>query len=255
MQWSAWAKAMMSVAALFVLGSSASVQAQSLLNNQRWTIDSDVMFLKLHSSVGFADENTFDFDTSEKIAVTYLSDCNVGVRGTWFSYDHQNTDPVVGLVDFETYNIDLEVFKRVNFTSSVIEISAGLRHNGSELDFRNDNHDFYGTGGLFGIRGGVKVRENGLLFSKAKFAVLMGDGRNDANAFPGLNVAAREMVRSQTELGFGYEHRIQFACATIIPHFGAEWQIWDGYAPDPVDEHPESSLGLFGFFTGLGINF
>ncbi|MGE0761477.1 MAG: hypothetical protein AB7O38_30970, partial [Pirellulaceae bacterium] len=88
-------------------------------------------------------------------------------------------------------------------------------------------------------------------YGRGKLSILMGDGRHDANTLALAD--ANEIVRGQTEVGFGYEHRLYVRNVVLVPRIGMEWQFWEGYSIDPVDEHPDTDLDLFGFSLGFGI--
>ena len=108
-------------------------------------------------------------------------------------------------------------------------------------------------GGLVGLKGGLRVRENGLVYARSKFAILQGEGAHDGDD-EDLNPAYQSM-RTQAEIGLGYEHRITRGSVVIIPRSGLEWQNWEGFGIDPVDEHPDNALGFFGFVGGVSVLF
>ena len=63
-------------------------------------------------------------------------------------------------------------------------------------------------------------------------------------------------MRTQAEISLGYEHRItRGSVAVIVPRSGLEWQNWEGFGIDPVDEHPDNALGFFGFVGGVSVLF
>lgn len=248
-------RALMGTVLVAALG-AASASAQSLVAPSGLTVDADSLFLRLHNSHGTLRSNVFDFEPGQRLALTYMGDNGVGARTTWFQWDHSRIDAGgIGLISLDTYNLDFEIFKRLNLTErSILEMSGGVRYNETEhlLGAGNFN-DYTGFGGLLGVRGGVRVFDNGLLYAGGKFSVLMGDGAHDGNAGP-LN-PANEVARSQTEIALGYEHRFDVGRVTIIPRTGLEWQMWDGFSIDRVDEHPDTDLGFSGFVAGLGVNF
>ncbi len=221
---------------------------------QSWTFDADTLFLKLGTSVGTGDEDVFDFEPSARLALSRLGDSNVGFRTTWFQWDHAGTDSQVGQISLETYNLDFEIFKRLDLSDrTTLELSGGVRYNETDYLYDGDPNDFNGFGGLVGLRGGLRVLDNGLVYARGKSAVLMGDGAHDGDD-EALDPAF-QVMRSQTEISFGYEHRFTMGNLVIVPRSGLEWQYWDGFGIDPVDEHPDTALGLFGFVGGLSATY
>jgi hypothetical protein len=232
----------------------AAILTPSIVRAQSWSFDADALFLKLGTSVGTADEDVFDFETGTRLALARVGESNVGFRTTWFQWDHASTDSAVGQISLDTYNLDFEIFKQIELNDrTFMELSGGVRYNETEHFYQDPTsmNDFNGFGGLVGLRGGLRVLENGLVYARSKFAVLMGDGAHDGND-EALD-PANEVMRSQTELSLGYEHRLSMGNLTIVPRSGLEWQYWDGFGIDPVDEHPDTALGLFGFVGGVSV--
>ena len=98
MQWNRMAHAMVGAAALAALLSLGSARAQSLVAPGTWTFDADTLLLKLHTSGGTGDSNVFDYEGGSRLALTYLGESGVGVRTTWFQWDHAREDSVVGTI-------------------------------------------------------------------------------------------------------------------------------------------------------------
>lgn len=217
-----------------------------------WQLDADALFLQLGSSGGTGDEDVFDYETGSRLSLARTADIDVGFRATWFQWDHSATDSAVGDISLETYNIDFEIFKQLEISSrTVMELSGGVRYNETDHIYDDQPNDFTGFGGLVGLRGGLQVLDNGLLYARGKFAVLMGDGAHDGDD-EALD-PANEVIRSQTEIGFGYEHHFHVGNVVIVPRTGVEWQVWEGFGLDPVDEHPDTDLGFFGFIGGVTV--
>lgn len=254
MRWIVSTRAMAGAAAVAALLSVGVARAQNLIDPGTVSFDAETLFMQLYMSGGTRNSNATGFDASERLALTYHTDNNVGFRTTWFAYDQIGQDSAVGQYALDAFNVDFEVLKRLEFANrTILEVSGGVRYLEAEhfLDGPTNFSDFEGFGGLFGVRGGVRVCDDGLLYARGKFAVLAGEGSHDGNSDV-LN-PGHEMIRSQTEIGFGYEHRCQLWGVTMVPRIGAEWQMWDGFGIDPVDEHPDTDLGLFGLVAGLGV--
>jgi hypothetical protein len=234
------------IAATLGLGMSAA-EAQ-------WTAQAEALFLRPGTSVGNGDDNVFGFEEASRIGVGYQNSCGVGARVNWFQFDHEADDSDVGELAFDTHQVDFELYKQLNLASNLLlEFSGGLRYNNTEHDYDGEPNDFEGVGGLFGVKAGLKTGANGLLYSRAKFAVLMGDGAHDGRD-EDLDPAF-DSIRQQTEIGVGYEHNICMGGTILTPRVGFEWWNWDGFGIDPVDEHPDTALGFVGFVVGLGAAF
>ncbi|MDZ4659155.1 MAG: hypothetical protein SH868_16410 [Bythopirellula sp.] len=232
----------------------AFIVSQGVGHAQSWTFDADALFLKLGTSVGTADEDVFDYETGSRLAISRLGASDVGFRTTWFQWDHAATDSAVGFIELETYNLDFEIFKRLDLSNrTTLELSGGVRYNETDYIYDGAPNDFNGVGGLVGLRGGLQVLENGVLYARSKFAVLMGDGAHDGDD-EDLDPAF-DVIRSQTEISLGYEHRFTMGNLVIVPRSGVEWQNWEGFGIDPVDEHPDNALGLFGFVGGVSVTY
>lgn len=255
MRWIAKVRAALSATAMAAIFCFGSTQAQTLVEGDGWSFDSDVLFLKYGNSKGFDNDDVFDFESGIRLALTRIGDSDVGVRMTWFQWEHEGTDGAVR-AGLDTYNLDLEVLKRIEIGDrTVMELTGGVRHNDTNSFFPTtfEPNNFLGWGGIVGVRGGVRVRENGMLYARGKTAILMGEGFHDANNAPTGDV--NDVIRNQTELALGYEHRFQLGAFTIVPRTGFESQYWDGFLVDSVDEHPESDIGLLGFVGGVGITY
>lgn len=218
--------------------------------------DAEVLFIRYNSDLGNR-RSVFGFDASPRYTLGYANASNFGFRTIYFEYNDVALDAGgSGLTEFDAYNLDFELFKQVQLTRSAgVEFSGGLRYNESDyfLNGPTNLNDFHGIGIALGTKGTVKVFTGGSVYGRAKFAILSGTARHDTNAF---GIREAELAsREQMELGFGYEHPIELGSFELTPRIGAELQRWGGYAIDPVDEHPESDLGLAGFVLGLGIRY
>lgn len=217
---------------------------------------SEVLFTRLHTSLGYPDLGKVNFDPAGRYSIAKIGANNLGFRVTYFDFKTDiNSPPVREFLD--TYNLDFEAFKRINLTEFTrLELSGGLRYNDTEHFFANvnDPSDFTGFGGLVGGKVGARVGDCGLLYTRIKFALLGGKGDSGANILGGpVNVYGT--TRAQTEIALGYQHSLAFGNAIITPHLGAEWQHWQGFHTDPVDDHAESDLMLAAMTTGIRIDF
>lgn len=235
----------------------ASLAGTSQLHAQaEWGCDVEALFLKVGTNVGTRAANAANFDPGLRFAFSRIAEDGLGVRITYFEYDHTIVDPGLRSLTFDTYNVDFEILQELSLTDRVnVEMSAGLRYNDTQFSFpsRFEPSDFSGVGGIVGIRGSAKIFENGEFYARTKFALMIGDGGHDSNASP--LPKAYNTGRGMTEIAFGYQHTFEVGRYQIVPRIGAEWQMWHGIIPDIVDEHPETNLLLGGFTTGLGINF
>jgi hypothetical protein len=230
----------------------ALIASRSNVCAQGWQFDADTLLLQLGTSVGTADEDVFDYEPGARLSLSRTADIDVGFRATWFQWDHSATDSAVGVISLDTYNIDFEIFKQLELANrTIMELSGGVRYNDTDHVYDGDPNEFTGFGGLIGLRGGLRVLDNGLLYARGKFAVLMGEGAHDGDD-EDLD-PANEIIRSQTEIGLGYEHHFNVGSMVIVPRTGVEWQSWEGFGLDPVDEHPDTDLGFFGFVGGLTV--
>jgi hypothetical protein len=234
----------------------ATTLALSSAQAGSWALDSELLFLRLHSAIGAGSDNIFGYDTAARFALSHVRTDNLGARISYFDYDHLGTDSTIGTISLNTYNLDFEIFKRLNLTNlTSVEVSGGIRYNDTEFfyDDPGQPNDFTGLGGVFGIRLGTKVGTGGLLYARAKLAILGGDGQHDGDD-EALD-PAYDVARDQMEIAFGYQHTYCYRGMLITPQVGCEWQSWRGFGIDPVDEHPDNDLMLGGFTLGLGLNF
>ncbi len=210
------------------------------------SFDTESTFLQLNTSNGNVfGENATGHDLGQRYQVSYVNPSNLGGRITHWEWNHGSFTPSgTRLGYFNTYNFDAEAFKRVNFTKlSTLEISGGLRYNETQSDSRvfgttNENR---GYGGLFGVRGSVKTRTGGELYTRSKWAVILGDGRT----YGALPNPAYDLVRNQWEVGLGYQHNLTLKNGMVLtPRVGAEWITFTG---------SEAGIGLPGTFNDVAL--
>ena len=218
-----------------------------------WSLDTEVLFLQLNTSIGTRDNNVFGYDPAPRYTLSYTTANNVGLRFKHFSYDRIGVDPGVSRIRLDMYNADLELFKKLNFSNSTsLDISGGIRYNDSEVSFPTvfEPNDFNGIGLILGMKGMTRVFTGGDIYARGAFAMLVGDGRHDSNALSAVR-PANDIGRTHTEIAIGYQHSLEYDRITLIPHAGFEFQNLSGYQIDVVDEHPEGDFMLSGFSIGL----
>ncbi len=224
--------------------STCSVQAEG------WLFDTEATFFKAHLETGHDADGATDYEASPRLALTYMSSADVGVRMTYWEWNH-SADVVETRFDFmDTYNLDVELVKQLTFTqNTLVEVTAGLRNNNTDASFGGSVDNFDGIGGLIGAKLGLMTSGGGLVYARAKTAILGGDSEDS------ITGELFDAVRQQTELGVGFEKSIQVGSMTITPRSGFEWQNWSGFAIDPVDEHADASVGFIGFVGGVGMTY
>ena len=225
-------------------------QAQSVF------FDTESTFLRLHTSnANPLVNNATGYDQGQRFQLGLLNADDLGVRVTYWDWDHQGTNAngvVVSTLD--TYNLDAEVLKRVDlFEMTNFEFSAGVRYN--DLTATNPvfgtTNSTSGIGGLLGIRGAVDVGCNGELYARSKWAVIMGNG----TTFGALPNPGFDVLRNQWEIGMGYQHNFCFENGMLMwARVGAEWITFTGSEPGIGLPGSYNDLGLGGLVLGLGIS-
>ncbi len=224
-----------------------------------WSFQTDYLLLKTQTSHGSSQSGRFDLDPGQRYALSYIRDSNVGARVTHFTFEQSETFSAPGgtrLVFLNVRNTDFEIFKRFNLSQQTsLEASAGLRRSVNDVFFptRFEPNDFSGFGGFLAFRGMTKAFTGGDLYARGKYAVLGGDGRHDGNS---ISTPRRfDQSRTQSEIGFGYQHSIAVKRFIITPSVGAEWMNLSSYLVDPTDEHPEGDMMVSGLTFGMSVNF
>jgi hypothetical protein len=218
--------------------------------------DAESLFLRFNSMEGTR-RSVFDFETASRYSLGFVTGNGLGFRATYFEYDDLANDVGgVGQVAFDTYNMDFEIFKRLQLTTSTkFEIGGGMRYNETNY-FRNgptNFSNFRGIGVVLGVKGSTTVFTGGAIYGRARGSILSGEGSHEGNSFNGRHL--KNIGRSQFELGFGYEHPVQVGVLEFTPRLGAEMQHFGGYGIDPVDEQPDADLYLAGFLVGMDVRF
>lgn len=219
-----------------------SVQAQG------WNFDTDLVLLKPHLETGQTTDGAFDFESTPRLALGYTGAADVGWRLTYWEFN-QTGDAGLGRLDYlDTFNLDLELVKRLELAeNTLLELTAGVRTNNTRCEFDTDPLNFNGFGAVLGGKVGLDTNFGGLVYARGKLALLGGSANDDRN------LLLFDTMRQQIEVGLGYEHPLEFERFTLVPRAGFEWQNWEGFAPDPVDEHADASLGFIGFVGGLSV--
>jgi hypothetical protein len=209
--------------------------------------DTDLMFFKLYNSLGYLSDSTSEYELSPRYSLSRTSATGLGARVTYFRFDYAGLDGVIP-VGFNTYNLDLEGFKRLNLTDwTAVEMSGGIRYNECENNWATLQNDFCGVGGTFGLKGIAKVGCSGQVYARAKYALLMGDGSDALQSGPRFAT-----TRTQTEIASGYEHTFCVGKALIIPRVSAEWQNYANYGNSfGIIVGPDFGLGGMGFGVGM----
>ena len=243
-------------ALLAVIGVLSTMCTRPALSQERWSFDSEVLFLQLNTAAGTRANDVFGFDTAQRFSAAFNSRNNVALRFKYFTYDEQGTDPGFSTVLLDIYNADLEIVKKLNLTNMTsFEFSGGIRYTDADTFFPTaaEPNDFTGFGGIVGIKGTTRVFTGGDVYARGAFALLTGTAEHDSNRSP--NGFVNEASRTHMELGMGYQHTFQLRRLTIVPHGGVEWLNLSDYAVDLVDEHPESDMMLAGFSFGITARF
>ncbi len=193
-----------------------------------WSLDSEILFLRLHTAHGASQDDIFGFDPASRHSLSYLGCNNLGTRITFFQYDHGATFTAPGglrAISLEMKNTDVEIFKRVNLTNlTAVEFGGGLRYSDNEVispvsaPTRSAPNDFTGLGGLLQLRATAKVGIGGEFYARGLIAILGGNGEHLGGAIPGRQ--RFDEGRSHTEIAFGYQQTFNFAKMSVTPHAG-----------------------------------
>ena len=225
-----------------------------------WNVNSEILLLQPNTAAGTRTDNAFDLDTAARFSLGYTTSTGTGARATFFDYDHSFIDAGVQQFSLDTYSVDFEIYKKLDFSQDTsFEVNGGVRYLNAMLFWPTpfEPNNFDGWGVFVGGRGATVVGTGGSLYARGKFAILTGDGFHDANALGGLaRQRANDVGRTQFELGVGYEHPFELGCCLLTPSIGLEAQNWgSGFLIDVVDEHPEGDFVLAGFVIGLDVAF
>ena len=202
--------------------------------------------------------STFDYDVAPRIYLGHERCDGLGVRATYFQYDHTTEASPLGVTTgLEIHALDLEATSRLKFCGSNALISAGFRYAKLEQAFVAaglGTLDFESEGGGLTI-GGQLTRDLGrtdwdlviasrssILFTDNYVAVSgIGSGTSEESTMKVLE--ARIGVRKQRELRSG-------ALATLELAFEA--QNWES----PILASTlANDISLFGPTFRLGFNF
>ena len=97
---------------------------------------------------------------------------------------------------------------------------------------------------MVGAQAGFQTTENGLLYTRAKWASMSGNGTL-------IGIPFRDQIRSQTEIAIGYEHHLTYGNVQVTPRIGYEFQTWEDFGIPAI----APNLGLSGLVLGLGVAF
>ena len=213
-----------------------------------WSAGVEMTFLRGHKADGFSQEDIFGFEADPRLTLQYTAGNGAGIRLRYWQWDHAVANGHNGnLTSADTYNIDLEVFREVNFGSRTsVEFNGGIRYN----DYRDENFaqsgdetSFHGIGGVFGVKGKVQVGCRGSVYARARWAILMGDANDDGDV-------EYNVTRDHQEIGIGYERDVCLMGIASTINVGGEWQSWDQY-----EDNSEGAIGFAGFVIGVNSQF
>ncbi len=237
------------------------------------TFDAELTFLRYHQSGGVLASNSqpaeFGFDPAPRFVAGYEACNGLGIRGRYWFFDHSavTNDGVEYAID--TYNLDVEGYKRIALGSQTsIEMSGGIRYNEFEQSDNFTNietgslglsNGFKGIGGTVGLQGNHRFG-NGLgLYARARWSIVQGDDLlGDAGGFENdvLPYLQPDSTHSQTEIGIGIDwSRCLANGAVLTVGVGGEWQQWDEYAVgrDGAGETVLADAAFGGLVAKLGV--
>lgn len=203
---------------------------------------------------GAGNDAQFDYDLSPRITLGALTDSGMGIRTRIWDYSHATNSTAGNRVIVDTLTADLEAFERIDLSCTTsMEWSAGVRY----TDFISrrlpgpDNDNSEGWGGTFGLQLN-RCLYGGEVYARARYSILhIKDGEFD------FSVAGPEvdMVRSQTEIGLGYELcRDVFGVPTQL-RAGYEWQLWENFSSNDVTGTTPVDVGFDGFVLGAAVTY
>jgi len=166
--------------------------------------------------------------------------------------------PTDGLIDMETFTIDLEVFQVLDINEcTAVELAVGLRYN--EFEMFEDGEDADVDFGGFGLTLAGEARRAafcGDVYAKARFSILTGD--IDYNSVDAVTSGTfNNHITDQLELGVGYQRsRCMSNGSTVSLRVGYELQRWSEYGvADTNDDDFLTDVGFAGFVLGGTIQF
>jgi hypothetical protein len=231
--------------------------------------DTELTFLRYHQSGGVLASNTqpveFGFDPAPRFVAGYERCDGLGIRGRYWFFDHSATTDgeVPTVLAIDTYNLDLEVYKRIALgCQTSLEVSGGIRYNEfDQSDSLGLSNGFKGIGGTVGLQGNHRFG-NGLgLYARARWSIVQGDDElADDGGFYNTYTPLLEpdATHSQTEIGIGIDwSRCLANGAVLTVGVGGEWQNWDEFAVGrdgfSNGETVLADVGFGGFVAKLGV--
>ncbi|MEN1678274.1 MAG: Lpg1974 family pore-forming outer membrane protein [Planctomycetota bacterium] len=185
------------------------------------------------------------------------------------------TDLFTATADLEAYSIDLEATKETSFYGWRLGVAGGVRYARAEqgyvaellngggqrrglIDYRQS---IDGIGPTISLAASRPFHNSINLFCKARASVLLGDGESRLTAiedadlstpFDTTRTTGRDDLLSISELQVGFRWQADSG-RTYRPFLSAalEGQVWNG-AGNATSE--DGTLGLFGFNTGVGMD-
>jgi hypothetical protein len=231
------------------------------------TFDCELTFLRYHQSGGVLASDSefaeFGFEPAPRFVAGYERCDGLGVRGRYWFFDHSAATDVGSVYGINTYNLDLEGYKRIALGyQTSLEVSGGIRYNEfDQSDSLGLSKGFKGIGGTAGLQANHRFG-NGLgLYARARWSIVQGDdelvsaGRFFDSREPFLEPDA---THSQTEIDFGIDWSRYLANGAVLTvGVGGEWQQWDEYAVGRdgfgAGETVLADAGFSGFVAKLGL--
>ena len=237
----------------------------------------ELMWFRYHRADGVrvgtdevGDDAEFDFEITPRFTVGWVGEDGLGFRLRYWEFDH-NADAIEDAgsrVSVDTYTFDFEVFDTFCLNRNWdLEIAAGIRYNEFlevMADIPGDNdlrfNSFSGFGGVASVELRRLVGTNGVVWVRARSAILMDDKDILNDPGQGQQVRLLDVTVGMTELAFGYDY-VTPLCDGSYAFVGvqAEWQNWYNYSSgfedteDNEDFAGPSDVGFGGFGIRAGV--
>lgn len=202
--------------------------------------------------------STFDADVAPRIYLGREGARGLGVRGTYFTLDHDSDPSALGITtSLELDTLDLELTNRLRFCGSDFMLSAGFRYAKLQQDYTIQGLGSLGwesEGGGMTIGGqmrrGIGQSRWNLLIS-GRASLLLTDNEL---AIPGLiSVVGEDSTMKIWELRLGVNRNFHLDCgANVVSEFALETQNWDSA---PIAGLVGNDISLFGPVFRIGLNY
>ncbi len=227
---------------------------------------------------GAGESGEWDYKTSPRITLGYVSGSGLGLRGRYWEFDQfQPIGTVAGEgLGVDTFNVDFEVFETFDLSCNwKVELSGGLRYNEFTENMINSGGvedrriSVDGWGLMAGVEAQRKLRL-GSLYGRARGVVMLTD-KHLYNELSGggatQNLALNDVTAGMLELSIGYEldHRLANG-SVVFGRIGAECQYWSDYSnsftvSNPISVDDESfwagpaGVGFGGLVLSMGMRY